>query len=342
MVEARWQTSTVGEVTVARWWRGEYGLRGQLLQVVLAPVELLFRFAVWVRNAVYDAGFLAVRQVSLPVASVGNLAIGGTGKTPVSAWLIEELSRRGHQPALLHGGYAEDEPALHRVWHPDIAVFADRDRVESARRARACGSTVVVLDDGFQYRRLQKDLEILLIAAETWTPRPRLLPRGPWRESPASAVRRADLIVVTRKTGTPERVDAVLGALREIAPDTPLATVHIRATGFIRADGEDGTPAGSSLAVAGVAQPEIFAENARSAGADIREVLVFPDHHTYTEADADRIRGAADGRPVVTTAKDLVKLGALLDPETLWVLQQQVEVESGADAIQRALDGLGP
>lgn len=335
-----WGATSAGEETVTRWWRGEFGARGRVLATLLAPAELLFRLAVWLRNGVYDAGFFASTEVAIPVVSVGNLAIGGTGKTPVAAWLIDELVRRGHRPALLHGGYADDEPTLHRLWHPDVPVFAERDRVVSARRARACGATVVVLDDGFQYRRLHKDVEILLVAAETWTRRPRLLPRGPWREAPAAALRRADVILVTRKTGTPADAQRVVLEVELLAGETPVASVHIRPTGFQHLDAVHGPPPGTALAVAGVAQPELFAENARAVGADIREVLVFPDHHEYTERDADRILQAAAGRPVVTTAKDHVKLSTLLGPELLWVLEQHVEVETGSDAIARALDGV--
>ena len=338
--EARWQTSSAGEEAVARWWRGELGVWGHLLHALLTPAETLFRLAVWLRNGAYNAGFLSAARVQLCVVSVGNLVVGGTGKTPISSWLIDELARRGHRPALLHGGYADDEPALHRIWHPDVPVFAVRDRVESARRALACGSTVVVVDDGFQYRRLEKDLEILLLAVETWTRRPRLLPRGPWRETPSTAVQRADLILVTRKTGSSERAQEVVQQLRTIAPETPIASVFIRPLGFRRADGAEGRPPGNVLAVAGVAQPEMFAENARTVGADVTEVLVFPDHHEYSMVDAERIRFTAAGRAVVTTAKDHVKLGALLPHTDLWILEQRVEVEMGGDAIARALDDL--
>lgn len=338
MSKSRWAATSAGEEAVTRWWRGEFGASGRLLSTLLVPAELLYRLAVWLRNAAYDAGFFASSEVSIQVVSVGNLAIGGTGKTPVAAWLIEELICLGERPALLHGGYAEDEPMLHRLWHPEVPVFAARDRVASARRAQACGSTVVVLDDGLQYRRLHKNLEVVLIAAETWTPRPRLLPRGPWREPPGTALRRADLICVTRKTGTPGQVDAVLSEVEAIAQGTPLAGLHIRPVGFQRADGSGGVPQGSALAVAGVAQPELFAENVRAAGADLREILVFPDHHQYSPRDADRIHAAAAGRPIVTTAKDHVKLGTLLAGEQVWVLQQRVEVERGEAAVREALD----
>lgn len=339
-VDTRVSRGHTGEDVVVRWWRGEYGTRGRLLHALLSPAESLFRLAVWLRNGAYDAGFVAAARVPISIVSIGNLSVGGTGKTPIAAWFIDELLRRGHRPALLHGGYGADEPELHRVWHPGMPVFADRDRVGSGKRAAACGCTVAVVDDGFQYRRLHKDLEILLVAAETWTRRPRLLPRGPWREAPAAAARRADLIIVTRKTGTPAQAQAVVGEVAEIAPDAPIACFYIRPAGFRRADGLPGVPEGNVLAVVGVAQPELFAENVRGAGADVTEVLVFPDHHEYSDSDAERIRATAGERAVVTTAKDHIKLGSLLPPGMLWILEQRVEVDTGSDAIARALDGL--
>lgn len=340
MIEPRWHTTSAGEEIVARWWRGEYGRRGAFLKALLLPAELLFRLAVWLRNGAYDAGFVGAATATLPVVSVGNLTIGGTGKTPLAAWVVDELRRRGHRPAVLHGGYAADEPSLHRQWHPDVPVFADRDRVESARRAVQCNATVAVLDDGFQYRRLEKNLNILLIAAETWTKRPRLLPSGPWREAPAAALRRADLLIVTRKTGTSTLAQAVAADLVALSPTTPVACVYLRPAGFRRVGGGPGTPPGNVLAVAGVAQPTLFAENARHAGADVTDVLVFPDHHEYTTADARRIRSVASGRAVVTTAKDHVKLGTLLTETDVWILDQRVEVETGSDVIAAALDGV--
>ncbi len=337
---ARSPTTSLGEEIVARWWRGEYGFRGALLRTLLTPAEALFRMAVWLRNGAYDGGFLGAAKVGIPVVSVGNLTVGGTGKTPVAGWLVDELLRRGHRPAVLHGGYADDEPALHRVWHPDVPVFVRRDRVESARRAIACGSTAVVLDDGFQYRHLHKDVEILLVAAESWTPRPRLLPNGPWRESPAGSLGRADLIAVTRKTGTAAQAIEVMQELRQISPETPLACLHLQPSGFRRGTGERAPPGGNVLAVAGVAQPALFAENARSAGADVTDVLVFPDHHPYEPRDAERILAAAAGRDIVMTAKDYVKLEPLLPQERVWVLLQRVTVETGSDALARIHDGL--
>ena len=321
---------------VDRWWRGEAGWWGLALDVAFAPAELAYRAAVRRFHGAYDTGRRAAVRVPVPVVSVGNLAVGGTGKTPVTRWLVEELSWRGARPAVLHGGYAVDEPALHRIWHPRVPVIVGRDRVEAARRAIAAGADVLVLDDGFQHRRLARDLDLVLVAAETWTPRPRLLPRGPWREPPA-ALARAHAVAVTRKTSSHDVAAEVLSAATAHAPSAGALIFALRPSGWRRVDGARGTPPGETVAVAGVARPDLFVENAREAGAEITDVLVFADHHDYGPGDVDRIRGIARGRAIVTTAKDAVKLAPLAPELDLWILEQEVALEAGAADLDRLL-----
>jgi tetraacyldisaccharide 4'-kinase len=320
---------------VQRWWRGELRAAGRVLDVLLAPAELLYRLAVRGRAAGYDAGVLRVRRAAVPVISVGNVAVGGTGKTPVARWLADQLRRAGRRPALLHGGYGADEPALHRRWAPATPVLSGRDRVATAAAAVAGGADVLVLDDAFQHRRLHRDLDIVLVAAEQAGRSERLLPRGPWRE-PALALRRADLIVVTRKTAPAQAARQLAGELGARAA-CPVAVVHLRASGWQRAGTASPPPAGAALAVAAIAEPALFADSARLAGATVADVLVFPDHHRYTAADAARIRAAAGDRPVVTTEKDWIKLDRLLNPDHVWVLVQEVLVEYGRAAVDAAL-----
>ncbi len=325
---------------VERWWAGQAGWPGRLLDLALAPAEFLFRGAVRGRGTAYDHGILASTRVSAPVVSVGNISVGGAGKTPVTRWLVAELRRRGATPAVLHGGYAVDEPTLHRLWHPEVPVMVGRDRIVTARRAIETGATVLVLDDGYQHRRLARDLDLALVAAESWTARPRLLPRGPWREPPA-ALGRAQAVVVTRKTAAAEMARSVLAALRPYAPGAAAIQLRLRPAGWSRGGvaAEPGSrPPGVVLAVTAIAHPELFVLNAREAGAEVGPTLFFPDHHDYGEVDLERIRKVAAGRPVVTTSKDLVKLGPIASDLDLWVLEQEVIVEEGADALHELLD----
>lgn len=321
-----------GAATLLRYWMGDLGWRGRLLDVALAPAEVAYRAAIALRGAAYDIGVLARARAPVPVISVGNHAVGGAGKTPFSAWLVDALLRRGHRPALVHGGYAEDEPALHALWHPDVTVMVDRDRVHAARAAAAQGATVVVLDDAMQHRRIERDLDIALVSAEQWSAAPRLLPRGPWREPPA-ALRRTHMIVVTRKAASDRLSREVAAHIRSIAPAVDLVRASIEPAGWM---GRSGAP-GEAIVVAGVAQPQLFVENARANGAVPRDVLVYPDHFAYAPEDAARIVAAARGRAVVTTAKDWVKLRSLIEDADLWVLEQRVRFDEGDALVAAAL-----
>jgi tetraacyldisaccharide 4'-kinase len=319
---------------VAGWWDGPRGPAGEALDVLARPLERGYASVLRARNRRFDRGE-GVTRVSAPVISVGNIAVGGAGKTPVAAWLVGELLQRGRKPALLHGGYARDEPELHRQWHPDVPVFEQRDRVAAARSAIASGADVLVLDDGFQHRRLARDLDLVLVASESWTRTPRLLPRGPWREQPG-ALRRATLLAVTRRTATPERADAVRAELREWS-DAPTLRLGLRPSGWERDGALADPPPGWALAVAAVADPAAFAANAESAGARVHDLLRFPDHHDFDAADARRIMAAAVQGKIVTTEKDWIKLRKLLPPGTAWVLRQSVALEAGGDMLAASL-----
>lgn len=319
-----------------RWWGGELGAAGRALDISLAPAEAAYRLGTALRNRAYDRGLLASEQIDLPVISVGNIAVGGAGKTPFTSWLARRLKGRGETPAIVHGGYAADEPELHRTWTPDIAVVVDRERVRAVQRARTAGATVVVMDDAFQHRRVHRDLDIVLVPVERWSDGPRLLPRGAWREPP-SALQRAGLIVCVRKTPV-DQESARLAAALHAASQRPVMRVHLRASAWQQYDAPAAPPAGSCLLAAGLADPELFAANARFAGASVDTELTFPDHCAYDDADVARIRDAAAGRPVVTSSKDWVKLRGRLDASRTWVLTQELIIDEGEAVLDAALD----
>jgi tetraacyldisaccharide 4'-kinase len=312
---------------------------------LLTPASWVYGAVVGVRSWLYDEGVLAIARVEVPILSVGNLTVGGSGKTPFAGWLIGRLLELRRRPALLHGGYAQDEPELHRRWHPHVPVYAERDRTASAQRAVADGADAIVLDDGFQHRRLARDADIVLIAAEQWSGRRPLLPAGPWRE-PVSALRRANIVVITRRTASAERAARVAFEVQPFAGVTaPVAVASILPSGWRPCRGEttdDNAAAMENvLAVAGIARPDLFAVNAQAMGARIVDTMWFPDHHAYDAHDAHRIAERAAGRAIVTTAKDAVKLERLMPTATLRVLEQVVHIERGEDAlgivIERAL-----
>ena len=324
------------EELARRLWQGDLGALGSFLDTLLVPAEAAYRAGVGARNRAYDSGTLAAERATVPVISVGNVAVGGTGKTPFANWIARQFADRGERPAILHGGYAADEPELHRRWSPGIPVYAGRDRAASARSAIARGATVLVLDDAFQHRRLHRDLDIVLVAAERWGSEPRVLPRGPWRE-PVTALARAGLVVVTRKTASASAADGVAQSLVALT-QAPVCRVHLRTSGWRHVRGAAGAPPAPAVVVSGLAEPAAFVEGARGAGAIVAGVLSFPDHHEYTAADAHRIRAAADGGPIVTTEKDWTKLDRLLDPAQVWLLTQDIVVEAGESALTTSLD----
>lgn len=327
-----------------RWLRGEeHGVAATALSLLLLPAEAAFRLASGLRNLGYDTGVRRIRRARVPVVSVGNVAVGGAGKTPVTAWIVDLLTARGRRPAVLHGGYADDEPALHRLWHPDVPVLAQRDRVAAADHAvDQLGADVLVLDDAFQHRRLARDLDLVLVAAEDWTGRPRLLPRGPWREPPR-ALRRAHVVAVTRKTASPERSGRIAAELARRS-GRPIMRIALHPAGWAHVGGAAGrpdttaSPPTDALAVTAIAAPERFFENARQAGAVIRRTLTFPDHHAYSPGDVARIVELAAGGPVVTTEKDAVKLVRLNGNLDFRVLKQAVVVEEGLELLEARLD----
>jgi tetraacyldisaccharide 4'-kinase len=315
-------------------------------RAALAPAELLFRAGAAARGALYDAGILRAHPLGVPALGVGNLTVGGTGKTPVAAWACTELRRRGVRPALLIRGVGGDEPQVHALLNPDVPVVADADRVRGAVAARALGADVVVLDDAFQHRRARRDVDLVLVSAERFDGASHLLPAGPYREAFA-ALRRARVIVVTRKSCTPARAHAVASALQVRAPHADIAIVHL-APDALRRWGSGDTHALDVLrnvdvtAIAGVGDPDAFIAQLAAVGARVTPAR-YADHHAYSDHDARTLAArAAAGGWTVTTLKDAVKLGPRWPRQAppLWYVSQRVTVERGADALAAQLDAI--
>lgn len=324
----------------------------------LTPLSWLFGAAVGLKNLLYDAGVLRARRLALPAVSVGNLSVGGTGKTPVSAWFAAELARRGATPAIVLRGYGDDEVLVHRALNPGVAVIVDADRVRGVEAARAQGATVAVLDDAFQHRRAARDADIVLVAAEQGTAQ-RLLPAGPLREG-RSALRRASVLVVTRKSASRESAEAAAAGWTGFAGAPPTAVMAL-AAGNVREAATGlgpallGAPSGAArdvsalggvrvLAVSGIGAPEAFAAQLAGAGAQVTPVT-YGDHHAYSADDARVLAARAQTEGfalVVCTLKDAVKLAPLWPRQgpPLWYLSQAVSVERGGEVLTALLDRL--
>jgi tetraacyldisaccharide 4'-kinase len=347
------------------------------VRVALAPFSLVFAAATSARSLLYDAGWLHVDRALLPVISVGNLRVGGTGKTPAVLWLVDRLRALGARPAVAMRGYGGGRAAIPTWLAPGrdgsaectraitelgfrvvaverageapgisdeallvalravVPVACAPDRVLAARAASAAGADVVVLDDGFQHRRLHRDLDIVL--TRRCEIDERVLPAGPLRE-PWRALRRANVVM------TPDAVDAPATALVATARTKAVGWVaHVSATASLTA--LDAWRDRAVVAVAGIARPERFFEVLEECGVRVRERRVFPDHHRYTAKDwADVCRLAREGEGIATTEKDLVKLHVIAGRDTrLAALRVETVVEPEADVlrlVRAAIPGL--
>lgn len=315
-------------------------------------------FAAW-RRSLYRSGVLRREALPRPVISVGNLTVGGSAKTPHVKFLASWLSSLGIKVAVLSRGYGResrgvvwvshgagpvvsasvggDEPVLLAGSLPGVPVLVGESRAEAGREALSRRDVdAFLLDDGFQHLALRRDADLLLLDAGRGLGNGRTLPLGPLREPPESA-RDADAIVITRSADD-ARGEALAAAVR-FPPDRPRARSRLVPRALVDRHGAESAlpPPGQEVAAfCGLARNEQFAASLREAGFVVRRFLGFRDHHPYGPADIDAIESAAEGLPVVTTEKDLVRLAGAV-PFRLAALRVEVEFLSGWDALSRLI-----
>ncbi len=284
-----------------------------ILSVLLLPLSWAYGAAVRARNRRYDRPG-AAHRATIPVLCVGNLTAGGTGKTPMVAWLVRRLQAAGRRPCIVTRGYggragrgpllvssgggplagsdvAGDEPVLLARALPGAIVLAGSDRVAAAAAAAAEGADVVVLDDGFQHRRLARDLDLVLLDGTAPFGNGRLLPAGPLRE-PLDGLARASAVLVTRCRPDANVATVAAAAAREAPGLQVLRTGHRRA-GFVSAEGEPAEKPVRALAFCGIGNPIPFLRDLEEEGVEVASARVFPDHHPYLPREIVGSRGAA-------------------------------------------------
>jgi tetraacyldisaccharide 4'-kinase len=300
-------------------------------RLALVGAWCIYRPLMALRNLAYDRRVLTIRRLPVPVISVGNLTVGGTGKTPLVALLCSRCRAQGRRVAVLSRGYRADLNGTNdEARLLDAPVVCDPDRHAGGRRAIAGGADCLILDDGFQHRRLHRDLDLVCIDATRPFGRDdghngALLPLGFLRE-PRAALRRADAIVVTRTDQVDARRRERL-ATALATYDRPVFTTCHRAVGLQPlAGGETRPPADlagrRALVVSAIGHPAAFERLVRDLGAEVVAVERFADHHAYTSAEAQALaaRARATGATLLTTAKDAVKLAPLLPGSDALVL----------------------
>jgi tetraacyldisaccharide 4'-kinase len=306
------------------------------------------RVALWPASAMYGAALAQINMMAvvgrpapgpIPALSIGNLTVGGTGKTPVSAWFAQRMRDAGASPAIVLRGYGEDETLVHRLLNPDVQVFAGADRVAQVQQAARAGADVAILDDAFQHRRAHRVADVVLISADRWSGEVRLLPAGPYRE-PLRALRRATTVIVTVKATPDDRVRAAVHAIRAIT-SSAVVTVDLTPASFVAVGDRrvseplDAWRGRRVLAVSGIGDPRSFQSQLERLGV-LSTPMAFADHHKFDERTVLQMTDAARGLDaVVCTLKDAVKLGLLWPSSAvpLWYLSQSVVPRDGTEAL---------
>ena len=325
-------------------WYGD-DTRSHLARTILTGPSVLYGLVTSARNAMYDRGLLATHRPPVPALSLGNLSAGGTGKTPVAAWAARALVARGGHPAIVMRGYGDDEPLVHARLNPGVPVVVDADRVRGAVSAAHQGADCVVLDDAFQHRRIARVADWVLVSAEQWRTGAMVLPAGPLRE-PTGALRRAHIVLVTRKTASLDAAEAIAQRLSREVPSGACAVVHLAPDALVARDGTRTSLSALAgrryVAVAGVGAPAAFFAQLRSLGAEVVEVAL-DDHHRFSAGEVRALARRAGGMDgVLCTLKDAVKLaphwrGA---DAPLWYVSQAAVVDRGDNCLDASLDAV--
>lgn len=293
-----------------------------LERAVLRAAESIYRFNVDRRNHSYDRDPSKSISLSVPVISIGNITVGGTGKTPLTMCLAQRLLDQARRPAVISRGYKAADGVLNEEMRliqrrvPGVVCLSDPDRVAAGRRAiDEHGADVLLMDDGFQHRRLRRDVDIVLIDALNPFGYGHVLPRGLLRE-PMDGLRRADLIVITRadqaETGSVEKIRS---DLRSRFPQLPVASCSHRPVGFVDLAGQPIKVSADQLQrvvlFAGIGRPGAFEMTAREFGAHPVGRFWWPDHHHYGPTDVKTLMDLVrknEASFLLTTEKDAVKL----------------------------------
>jgi len=336
--------------------------------IALAPFGALYSAAISARSIGYEKRFLKTHEVAVPVISVGNITVGGTGKTPLVQWLAQRLADSSRTVCILTRGYRRENPKqqvvvsdgeqiLSNLAHSGdeammlaeslrgrSAVLCDANRIAAATWAvDHLHSDVLLLDDGFQHRRLARDLDIVTIDASNPFGNEHLLPAGILRE-PIKNLDRADCIVLTRSS---DRETELIERLRQVT-NAPIFESRTTIDNFhalhSRNDVQDATEIDEPVAAfCGIGNPRAFFSQLRGVPMDVRHEAAFRDHHKYSQADIDHLTEQARSKgaqALITTAKDAVKLGFFRFELPCYVADIEIEISDATkllELVERAI-----
>ena len=301
----------------------EFVLRG-LLRILCPP----YWVAAKLKNVAYDRGWKKVQPTPLPTISIGNLSVGGTGKSPVVAWIARELRQQGLRVAILSRGYGQlddgrnDEALELELALPDVPHVQNPNRGQAAELAAdELEMQALVLDDAFQHRRIERHLDIVLIDATDPIGAQMVLPRGLYRE-PLSSLARADLVLLTRSDQVSEAV--LLRWHKKIARQCNASILHAKhgpqellqvgrePQSILNSAGESTLRGKKVLAFCGIGNPDAYFATLESLGVELVDTRVWPDHHAYEAENIQTLtqwsQEYTDAEAIICTVKDWVKI----------------------------------
>jgi tetraacyldisaccharide 4'-kinase len=337
----------------------------------LLPIAAIYGWAARTRAGLYERGWLPRKKLPCRVISVGNLTVGGTGKTPIVIWIVEQLLAAGKRVAVLSRGYRRRGSSPMLLVSDGVGLLADPGEAgdEPYLMARRCPAAVVavgadryrlgrwvldrfpvdccVLDDGFQHMTLIRDVNLLLVDASDPDGLDSMLPAGRLRE-PLSAAGRASAVLVTRAARGADAARILQVLKPYLDPRLPTGLARFRAERFVEMrTGAWKRPeemAGqTAVAFSGIGNASSFRGLLEHNGLKILDEIIFPDHHDYTSHDIEMIRGAAARHGVhliVTTEKDAVKVEPLMGPEgRFWAVRLGTEIVEGREQLEHLILG---
>lgn len=335
----------------------EKGLFKSLLRAVLGVISLVYKCVVSLRNIGYDIGISKGTKVDAAVISIGNITTGGTGKTPLVIWLCDVLKSRSVSCAILTRGYKSqkgkltDEPAMLAKSCGDAWVIVNSDRSAGAKKAiNEFGAKVLVMDDGFQHRKLRRDLDIVAVDATRPFGYGKILPAGLLRE-PVKSLRRAQAVIITRfDQGSRENMDDLVERIEKIAPGITIAKAVHKHSYAKMMKGEklsiEELREKKIYAFCGIGNPDAFLNNLENSGFSVVGSKVYNDHHDYTAEDMSEIHQEAKelgADLVLSTEKDWVKTALLVMGNfdiVFAYLVLELDFIDGADKIEALVDSV--
>lgn len=338
---------------MARVWNGEARVLRLLLFLPLLLLSGLYRVALAGRESLYRAGILRTERAEIPVISVGNISLGGTGKTTAVERLSRALKERGFRPGIIMRGYGKKRPGSFAVdpkrdtadsagdeaamlaRRTMLPVLVGKKRKEGIERGiREFGIDIAVFDDGYQVRNVRKDVEVLVLNARAGKDSLHLFPLGFLRE-PRRAVKRADVLLVNK--------GELAGRLKEEAAGIPAFRVRYRPLYLYNLKRRAMTDyryvrGRKTLAFSGLGDNESFFGLLRDIGADLVGAVEFPDHHRYSPEDLERLASEGKAEVLVTTEKDGVKIERMEVGDNLFYLSIEAQIEDEATLVDLILN----